>query len=87
MFGRASARLEALAQRPYDAVFLCSPDFPFVQDGTRRDQQFRLQQDAWYQEQLAQRRIAFSRLSGSLGQRIETASEILLAKFQNHLSI
>jgi HTH-type transcriptional regulator, transcriptional repressor of NAD biosynthesis genes len=42
MFGQAAADLVQLAQRRYDTMFLCSPDFPFVQDGTRRDAAFRM---------------------------------------------
>jgi HTH-type transcriptional repressor of NAD biosynthesis genes len=52
MFGRVDPELATLANRPYDAIVLCRPDFPFVQDGTRRDEAFRLQQHRWYQEQI-----------------------------------
>jgi len=51
MFGRADAELVRLSQRSYDAIFLCEPNFPFVQDGTRRDAAFRLRQHAWYLDQ------------------------------------
>ena len=45
----ASSAAEAdlrLAARRYDALVLCRPDFPFVQDGTRRDGDFRDRQSA-----------------------------------------
>src|SRR5439155_17477778 len=35
LFGHADRQLHDLAQRPYDQVLLCAPDFDFVQDGTR----------------------------------------------------
>jgi HTH-type transcriptional repressor of NAD biosynthesis genes len=53
MFGEAEARLEELARRPYQHTFLLAPDFPFVQDGTRRQENFRDRQHAWYLEALA----------------------------------
>ncbi len=52
MFGRVCSELAALAERTYDATLLCEPDFPFVQDGTRQDNTFRLRQHAWYLERL-----------------------------------
>ncbi len=49
MFGRIQPELARLAARQYDATILCKPDFPFVQDGSRREAAFRDQQHAWYQ--------------------------------------
>jgi HTH-type transcriptional regulator, transcriptional repressor of NAD biosynthesis genes len=70
MFGRAEPELVAAAQRPYHHVYLCAPDFPFAQDGTRRDGSFRQQQHAWYQAELARRGIPFRLAEGSLAERI-----------------
>lgn len=53
LFGRADPELAALSARPYAHTFLCADDFPFVQDGTRRDAAFRSRQQAWYRERLA----------------------------------
>ncbi len=53
MFGCAEPALDALAGRAYDLVVLCEPDFPFVQDGTRRDESFRMRQHRWYEAELA----------------------------------
>lgn len=72
LFGRADPALERLAQRQYDAVFLCAPDFPFVQDGTRRGEAFRLRQQAWYVAELARRGIAYVMLKGSPAARLAT---------------
>lgn len=77
MFGRADAQLEALARRPYDEVLLCAPDAPFVQDGTRRDEAFRLWQHAWYLRELDARRIPYRLLSGSWETRLAKALEAL----------
>ena len=47
-YGRVDPIVHALAQREYAITFVCVPDFPFVQDGTRRDAAFRLGQHEWY---------------------------------------
>ena len=72
MFGRASDELAQLARRPYDLCVLCESDFPFVQDGTRRDEGFRATQQAWYETQLSGRNDAAVRAAGSLAQRVES---------------
>ena len=64
MFGRADPRLHDLAQRRYDHVFLCAPDFPLVQDGTRRDEAFRRRQHEWYKQELVDREIKHTLLGG-----------------------
>jgi len=70
LFGRADGALERLAGHRYDHVFLCAPDFPFVQDGTRRDERFRLAQDRWYRRELAAREVSCEVLEGSVAQRV-----------------
>jgi len=79
LFGRAAPELEQLAGRAYHHVFLCAPDFPFVQDGTRQDEAFRQQQHAWYLRELERRGIAFTLLRGRLDQRIDAALQVLMA--------
>jgi NadR type nicotinamide-nucleotide adenylyltransferase len=68
--GRADPALEALAARPYDHVFLCAPDFPFVQDGTRVGEEFRDRQHRWYLETLKARGVAYQLLTGSIEERV-----------------
>lgn len=75
--GRADPRLHELAGRHYDTVVLCAPDFPFVQDGTRRDPLFRLQQHAWYREQLKQRGWAYVEVAGGVEQRVAQVGRLL----------
>lgn len=77
MFGKAEPELARLAEHRYDLVVLCAPDFPFIQDGTRRDEDFRARQHAWYQAELAQRGIAFAILGGSVRQRVAAVAGLL----------
>ena len=79
MFGKAEAELLDLAGHAYDLVVLCAPDFPFIQDGTRRDDSFRLRQHAWYQAELARRGIAFVNVSGTVADRVEQVAQVLAA--------
>jgi NadR type nicotinamide-nucleotide adenylyltransferase len=79
MFGRAEAALLELAGHGYDLVVLCAPDFPFIQDGTRRDDSFRLRQHAWYQAELARRGIAFVHVAGSVDERVRRVVQVLAA--------
>jgi NadR type nicotinamide-nucleotide adenylyltransferase len=77
MFGGADAMLERMAHRTYDHIFLCAPDFEFVQDGTRRDAGFRQRQHAWYVDELARRAVPYVLLAGTLEQRVGTVLSLL----------
>ena len=77
IFGRVSSELAVLAARSYDAVVFCRPDFPFVQDGTRRDEGFTLRQDAWYREQLGQLKCPIFEATGSVPQRVSRVTDWL----------
>ena len=77
MFGKAETELAQLAEHRYDLVLLCAPDFPFVQDGTRRDDDFRARQHAWYQAELVRRGIAYVDVTGSVAQRIAQVACVL----------
>ena len=70
MFGRSDPQLDQLAARRYEHTILCAPDFPFVQDGTRRLPGFREHQHAWYLRELSARGIAFVPIGGSLAERV-----------------
>jgi HTH-type transcriptional repressor of NAD biosynthesis genes len=70
MFGHVSPVLAKLAARSYDAIILCQPDFPFVQDGSRREEAFRDQQHAWYQERLAAMSCPVLEVSGMVSERV-----------------
>lgn len=77
MFGRTDEKLTQLARRDYALHVLCSPDFPFVQDGTRRDEAFRQHQHAWYRTELAARGWPWIEVSGSLPERVKAVSQAL----------
>ena len=71
LFDRTDPELIRLAERDYAWVFLCAADFEFVQDGTRRDNTFRLKQQRWYEHQLTARDIPYTLLRGSVKKRID----------------
>jgi NadR type nicotinamide-nucleotide adenylyltransferase len=77
MFGRVDRALALAATRPYDVVALCSPDFPFVQDGTRKGDEFRQKQHAWYLNELRSRDMEFVLLEGSMPERISMMASLL----------
>jgi NadR type nicotinamide-nucleotide adenylyltransferase len=77
MFGDVDPRLAAVAARRYDVTFLCAPDFPFVQDGTRQDAAFRDRGHAWYLRELARAGVAFTELRGAVDARVAAARAIL----------
>lgn len=79
MFGKADPTLERLAERRYDFTILCAPDFPFVQDGTRQVETFRMLQHEWYLNALAERGIAYQLVTGSMKSRI-SQSRLLLGE-------
>lgn len=68
--GGAQEVLRQAAARPYDLLFLCAPDIPFEQDGTRVGAGFRERQHAWYQQQLRERGMEYVLLEGPLEARI-----------------
>lgn len=80
MFGRSDPELEQLAGRRYDAVVLCAPDFPFVQDGTRREAAFRLRQHAWYLERLGAMDVPVFVAAGAPGERLDAVAAWLDAQ-------
>ncbi len=77
MFGCSEPALDALAGRAYDLVVLCEPDFPFVQDGTRQDETFRMRAQRWYEAELARRQVPFVRAGGDLTGRIAAVTASL----------
>lgn len=77
IFGRADIELTVAAQRAYSAVVLCAPDFPFVQDGTRRDEAFRAKQHAWYEHELAARGVSYATARGSLAERSQFVQQLI----------
>jgi HTH-type transcriptional regulator, transcriptional repressor of NAD biosynthesis genes len=77
MFGRVQPELAILAAREYAAVILCKPDFPFVQDGSRREEAFRDQQYAWYLQQIATLRCPVLTVAGTVSERVLSVAQWL----------
>lgn len=77
LFGRIAPKLQRVAERFYDLVVLCAPDFEFIQDGTRQDAEFRERQNRWYISELTRRGIGFLRVSGSVAERVAQVVERL----------
>ena len=66
----APQELQELAARPYDLTVLCEPDFDFVQDGCRRDDDWRRAQHDWTVAQLAVRGVTPLVVQGPVAQRL-----------------
>lgn len=69
--------LMTLSHRSYDLTVLCEPDFSFEQDGTRKNETFRLEQHRWYESTLRQRGIPFLRARGPLVERLACINSAL----------
>ena len=76
-YGAVDPLVRELALRPYAHTFVCAPDFPFVQDGTRRDAAFRDRQHRWYLDRLERAGIPYTLLHGPLEARIGQALALL----------
>ena len=72
-YGRGDPAVAQLARRRYTHTFFCAPDFPFVQDGTRRDAAFRQRQHDWYLATLEAAGVDYTILHGPVGQRVRQA--------------
>lgn len=77
LFGKADPELVWLSHRKYDRIFLCAPDFEFVQDGTREGNNLRERQHEWYVKMLAEKEVSYVLLEGNLETRIETVKAVL----------
>lgn len=87
MFQTAPAELQRAAARPYDLLFLCAPDIPFEQDGTRVGVEFRAQQHAWYLQQLQARGVPYVLLEGDLDARVARVQGELAMRADNRFSV
>ncbi len=75
-FGRASPTLHGMAATivsRYSKIFVCAPDFPLVQDGTRQDEAFRQAGHEFYIKTLTKNKIPFKLLTGTEKNRIKDA--------------
>jgi len=76
-YGKVDPAVTRLAARRYTHTFVCAPDFPFVQDGTRRNAAFRQRQHDWYVETLDRAGVAYSVLHGPVRERVRQALLLL----------
>lgn len=87
--GPVLTRLANEAEKRYDLFFLCDTDIPYCDTWDRSGDQKR----SWFQNQilgdLAERRIPFFRVSGTLEERVAQVDDVLLRhrKFGNLLDI
>ncbi|HEL2980611.1 TPA: AAA family ATPase [Stenotrophomonas maltophilia] len=87
MFGTVPEPLRQAAQRRYDLLFLCAPDIPFDQDGTRVGEAFRAQQHAWYLAQLQAEGVEYVLLEGDLEARIARVQHELAMRADSRFSV
>lgn len=73
--GRVDPRLITLSKRRYDITILCAPTFPFVQDGTRQDEQFRELGHQWYLEKLKGKQ--YTLVTGTVAERVAQVVKVL----------
>jgi len=76
-YGQVDPVVARLARRRYTHTFVCAPDFPFVQDGTRRDAAFRQRQHDWYLATLEAAGVDYTILGGPLPERIARALAVM----------
>lgn len=87
--GPVLTRLAMAAEKRYDLFFLCDTDIPYADTWDRSGDQKR----TWFQAQivgdLAERRIPFFRVSGTIDERVLQVDEVLrqYRKFSNVLDI
>jgi HTH-type transcriptional regulator, transcriptional repressor of NAD biosynthesis genes len=72
MFGHRDPAIEILASRHYTLTVVCVGDFPFHQDGTRRDVVFQQMQHQWYLAELVKQNISWLEARGDIRQRVAT---------------
>ena len=77
--GQTPAELWALARRHYDLTVVCEPDFGFVQDGCRRDDEFRARQHAWTVQQLTALHVRWMAVHGPVSTRLMQVLQALEA--------
>lgn len=76
--GQAPPALHRLARRSYDQTLVCVADFDFVQDGCRRDDAFRAEQQAWTLARLAEQGVQPLLLRGKAERRLQDALSALV---------
>ena len=76
-YGNADPELAGMSWRQYDLTLVCAPDFPFVQDGSRSSEDFRLRHDRWIRAILGARGVGFVDVRGPLDARVAQVAALL----------
>ena len=76
-YGKADPELVSMSWRPYDLTLVCAPDFPFVQDGSRSSDDFRLRHDRWIRSILDARGVDYVDVRGSINARVAQVAALL----------
>lgn len=77
IFNECDPELVRLGRRKYDKIFLCERSFGFVQDGDRRTAEFSKHQEDWYISKMLMYGMDFTKVTGSIDQRVNTVLEAL----------
>jgi nicotinamide riboside kinase len=85
MFGTAPEPLRQAARRRYDLLFLCAPDIPFDQDGTRVGEAFR--RSSMRGTGAAGAGVEYVLLEGDLETRIARVQGELAKRADNRFSV
>jgi NadR type nicotinamide-nucleotide adenylyltransferase len=76
--GVYSEQVDAIAQQDrVDLYLLTTPDFPFVQDGTRDGEHIRHEMHTWFEERLNNQTAQVVRLKGDHESRLQTALDAI----------
>lgn len=73
--------LVKLEKSRYDIFVVCADDIPFVQDGTRNDEELRREFQKKIIEHLSREKIEYYIVRGSLEDRMHMLSNVILMKF------
>ena len=76
-YAKADPELVSLSWRQYDLTLVCAPDFPFVQDGSRSSDDFRLRHDRWIRATLRARGVDYVDVRGPLDARVARVAALL----------
>ena len=76
-YAKADPELVGLSWRQYDLTLVCAPDFPFVQDGSRSSEDFRLRHDRWIRSILHARGVDYIDVRGGIEARVAQVAALL----------
>lgn len=60
-----------------DLILLCTPEIPFVQDGTRDGELIRQEMSEWIENRLSKEHLHYVKISGSISERFRQAKSCI----------